>query len=57
MAIDLDGDGIETVGSITNPVLFDHNADGIRAGTGWVRPDDAWLVLDRNANGLIVSAQ
>jgi hypothetical protein len=57
LAIDLDGDGIETVGSASNPVLFDHNADGIRTGTGWVRPDDAWLVLDRNANGLIDSGR
>ena len=57
LAIDLDGDGIETIGSAVNPVLFDHNADGIRAGTGWVRPDDAWLVLDRNGNGLIDSGR
>jgi hypothetical protein len=57
LAIDLDGDGIETLGSATNPVLFDHNADGIRTGTGWVRPDDAWLVLDRNGDGLITSGR
>ncbi len=57
LAIDLDGDGIETVGSVTNPVLFDHNADGIRTGTGWVKGDDAWLVLDRNGNGLIDSGR
>ena len=53
LAIDLDGDGIETVGVGTSPILFDHNADGIRTGTGWVRSDDAWLVLDRDGNGLI----
>lgn len=47
LAIDLDGDGIETVGVGTNPILFDHNADGIRTGTGWVTGDDAWLALDR----------
>jgi hypothetical protein len=62
LAIDLDGDGIETVGLPTaanpfNPVLFDHNADGVRTGTGWVRPDDAWLALDRNGNGLIDSGR
>ena len=62
LAIDLDGDGIETVGLPTaanpfNPVLFDHNADGVRTGTGWVRPDDAWLALDRNGNGTIDSGR
>ena len=57
LAIDLDGDGIETVGVGTNPILFDHNADGIRTGTGWVTGDDAWLVLDRNANGTIDSGR
>jgi hypothetical protein len=57
LAIDLDGDGIETVGipATGSPVLFDHNADGIRTGTGWLKGDDAWLVLDRNGNGSIDS--
>jgi len=53
LAIDLDSDGIETSSFASVPVLFDHNADGIRTGTGWVRPDDAWLALDRDGNGLI----
>jgi Ca2+-binding RTX toxin-like protein len=57
LAIDLDGDGIETIGVGTSPVLFDHNADGIRNGTGWVRPDDAWLALDRDGNGAIDSGR
>jgi trimeric autotransporter adhesin len=60
LAIDLDGDGIETVGIPTNgtsPILFDHNADGIRTGTGWVKADDAWLVLDRDGNGSIDSGR
>jgi len=57
LAIDLDGDGIETVGVGSTPVLFDHNADGIRTGTGWVKADDAWLVLDRNGNGTIDSGR
>ncbi len=52
LAIDLDGDGIETVGIAGSAVLFDHNADGIKTGTGWVKGDDAWLVLDRNGDGL-----
>ena len=57
LAIDLDGDGIETVGATVSPVLFDHNADGVRTGTGWVAGDDAWLVLDRDGNGLIDSGR
>jgi Ca2+-binding RTX toxin-like protein len=55
LAIDLDGDGIETVGipATGSPVLFDHDGDGVQTGTGWVKADDAWLVLDRNGNGTI----
>lgn len=46
------GDGIETRGA-DGTVLFDHNGDGMRTGTGWVRSDDGLLVLDRNSNGTI----
>jgi hypothetical protein len=56
LAIDLDGDGIETVG-VPAGVLFDHNADGIKTGTGWLKGDDAFLVLDRNGNGTIDSGR
>ena len=38
-------------------MLFDHDADGVRTGTGWIRPDDGWLVLDRNGNGTIDSGR
>ena len=59
LAIDLDGDGIETVGIPTggNPILFDHDADGVKTGTGWLKGDDAWLVLDRDGNGSIDSGR
>jgi Ca2+-binding RTX toxin-like protein len=54
LALDLDGDGVETVGiTADKKILFDHNSDGIRAATGWVKSDDALLVLDRNGNGSI----
>ena len=54
LTFDLDGDGLETVGvAATNPILFDHDADGIKTGTGWVQPDDAFLVMDKNGNGTI----
>ena len=52
LALDLDGDGIETRGA-NGKVVFDHNNDGVKTGTGWLRPDDGWLVLDRNNNGTI----
>lgn len=50
--LDLDGDGIETVG-LNAGILFDHNGDGIKTGTGWVGKDDGLLVLDKNNNGTI----
>ena len=52
LTLDLDGDGIETLAA-DGTVLFDHNGDGIKQGTGWVAPDDGLLVLDKNGNGLI----
>ena len=53
LAIDLDGNGIEVLGANSQPVLFDHDGDGVRTGTGWLKPSDAWLVLDQNGNGSI----
>ncbi|MBI5783750.1 MAG: hypothetical protein HZA69_08400, partial [Gammaproteobacteria bacterium] len=54
LTFDLDGDGIETVGiDPNNPILFDHDGDGLKTATGWVKADDAFLVLDRNGNGVI----
>jgi len=54
LTLDLDGDGLETVGiDSTNPILFDHDGDGIANATGWIKPDDGFLVLDRNGDGLI----
>jgi VCBS repeat-containing protein len=54
LTLDLDGDGLETVGiDSANPILFDHDGDGVANATGWIKPDDGFLVLDRNGNGLI----
>src|SRR5690554_1061009 len=50
--LDLDGNGLQTVG-LTSNIYFDHNGDGILSKTGWVGEGDALLVWDRNANGLI----
>ncbi|WP_165443749.1 calcium-binding protein [Pseudomonas jilinensis] len=52
IVLDLDGDGLETYGANWDS-LFDHNGDGIRHGSGWVRPDDGFLVRDVNGNGVI----
>ena len=52
LVLDLNNDGLELVGA-SGAVLFDHNADGIKTGTGWARPDDGFLVRDLNGNGLI----
>ena len=58
LTLDLDNDGLETVGiNTTTPILFDHDADGIKTATGWVKSDDAFLVLDRNGNGTIDSGR
>lgn len=56
IAIDLDGDGIETV-SVSNGALFDHAADGFAELTGWVSPDDGLLVRDLDGNGTIDSGR
>jgi hypothetical protein len=54
LTLDLDGDGLETVGiNSANPILFDHTGEGIKTATGWIEPDDGFLVLDRNGNGAI----
>lgn len=39
------------------PIYFDHNADGIRTGTGWINSDDGFLVFDRKGNGTIDSGR
>ncbi|ANE57980.1 hypothetical protein AYM39_22110 (plasmid) [Methylomonas sp. DH-1] len=58
LVFDLDGDGLETAGVNTaNPIYFDHDADGVKTATGWVKSDDAFLVLDKNANGTIDSGR
>ncbi|TAN70255.1 MAG: hypothetical protein EPN17_06135 [Methylobacter sp.] len=54
LIFDLNGNGIESTGiSLTNPIYFDNDADGIKTATGWVSVNDAFLVLDKNSNGAI----
>ena len=58
LVLDLDGDGIETSGATEEAtVFFDFNGDGTATATGWIKPDDGWLVWDRNNNGTIDSGR
>ncbi|MFE8070034.1 hypothetical protein QQM79_03155 [Marinobacteraceae bacterium S3BR75-40.1] len=54
LALDLDGDGLETSGA-SGEVLFDNNGDGIKHSTGWINGDDALLVRDLDGDGIIDS--
>lgn len=56
LALDLDGDGIETIAA-EGGVLFDHDGDGIKSGSGWLNSDDGFVVMDRNGNGVIDSGR
>jgi len=54
LVLDLNGDGIQTYAEAgRDGVRFDHDGDGVRTPTGWIAPDDGFLVLDRNGNGKI----
>ncbi|GAA4343344.1 hypothetical protein GCM10023165_25720 [Variovorax defluvii] len=56
LMLDLDGDGLE-LKHASGAILFDHNADTIRTGTGWIGSDDGILVRDLNGNGTIDSGR
>ena len=52
--IDVAGDGFALTDS-ANGVSYDMDGDGLKEKLAWTAPgsNDAWLVLDRNANGVI----
>ncbi|MDR6539339.1 hypothetical protein [Variovorax soli] len=56
LMLDLDGDGLELKRASAS-ILFDHNADTIKTGTGWIGSDDGILVRDLNGNGSIDSGR
>ncbi|MEM0929729.1 MAG: calcium-binding protein, partial [Pseudomonadota bacterium] len=53
IVLDLDGDGYELTTQRNSGVHFEFDGDGFAEKTGWVRPDDGFLVLDANANGIV----
>jgi hypothetical protein len=52
--VDISGNGF-ALSNRLNGVMFDVNNDGIKNQVPWTaaQTDDAWLVLDRNGNGVI----
>jgi Ca2+-binding RTX toxin-like protein len=56
LVLDLDGDGLELSTEGNSRVYFEFDGDGFGERTGWVRPDDGFLVRDANANGIIDDA-
>ena len=53
IVLDLDGDGVELVSRHESQVYFDVDRDGLLDRTGWVAPDDGFLMLDRDGDGLV----
>ncbi|TFB42268.1 hypothetical protein [Pseudomonas sp. F01002] len=52
LVLDLDGDGVETVGMDVG-IHFDHDGNGFSELSGWAAPDDGILVWDKNNDGAI----
>ena len=52
IALDLDGNGIQTVGA-HNGVSFDITGSGIKTKTGWIAGKDGFLVRDINQDGVV----
>ncbi|MFZ0062998.1 MAG: hypothetical protein WAL47_13290 [Pyrinomonadaceae bacterium] len=52
IVIDTLGNGFDLT-SVANGVLFDIQSSGTPIQLSWIQNDEAWLVLDRNGNGMI----
>lgn len=57
LALDLNGDGLQTLALATAGVRFDLDADGLREACGWIGPGDALLVRDHGGDGRIDSGR
>lgn len=51
--LDLDRDGVELISVAASNARFDMDADGFAERTAWVAPDDAFLIHDRNRDGIV----
>ena len=56
LVLDLDGNGIQTVGT-SSCMHFDGDDNGFKEATGWVAPGDGMLMLDMNGNGRLDSGK
>lgn len=54
IALDLNGDGLQTT-ALQNGVYFDLNTDGLAEKIAYLNPNDGFLALDRNGDGLITN--
>ena len=53
LVVDLDGNGIPTIGIQDAVIHFDHDNNGFAEKTGWIHPGDGFLILDINRNGKV----
>ncbi|MEL7224155.1 MAG: bacteriocin, partial [Cyanobacteria bacterium J06576_12] len=53
LALDLNGDGVQTVAFGETEGTFDLNGDGTAIESGWLSSEDAFLAVDNNGNGKI----
>ncbi|UXN58115.1 calcium-binding protein [Phyllobacterium zundukense] len=53
LVLDLDGDGVELISLANSNAHFDYENDGFREKTGWLNPDDAFVIHDDNGNGAV----
>jgi hypothetical protein len=59
LVLDMNGDGklsLTDVWDAKKPIYFDMAMEGRRYPSGWVAPEDAFLAIDRNSNGVIDNA-
>jgi len=53
IALDLNGDGVQTTALGDTTGTFDLRGDGSQIESGWLSSEDAFLVVDSNGNGTI----